>query len=140
MERAREKCNLEPYYSREPLFRCVFLSFSHDPSIFADLLSRLDRSRHGYPGVNCTQRQFNRWKSPIIADDPPIYDLTSYVPTIPAFELHGSSAARRAAKNFGRGCISREDFAARNHFATVWPGPVRIMIIIFPREDEILPR
>lgn len=126
---AREKCNLQDTIVAI-LFRCVSLTIPQSsPICFA-----AGSIAHDYPGVKCTRRQFNRWKSPIIADDPPIYDLTSYMPAIPAFASRIFRAENRS-QEFLAETVSRGKNSAKSSRAR--PCPVRIMIIIFPRRQNI---
>lgn len=68
-----------------------------------------------------------------IADDPPIYDLTSYMPAIPAFASRIFRAVQ--PRIFDRGCISWKE--QREIIPRPPICPVRIMIIIFPRRQNI---
>jgi hypothetical protein len=120
---AREKCNLVAI-----LFRCAPLSRPVDPF---SRIRQIGRSR-------AQLSRCKRHPAPIpslkIADycrrSAEIYDLTSYVPAIPLapyVDLRGDE------KFWPRLYLTAG--TARNHFATAHP--VKIMIIIFPRAQNI---
>lgn len=100
----------------------LFLSLSRSLDPFIDLLSRSDRSRYSYPGVNCNP-------APIQSLEMADYcgwsaDLRSDLLRV---GNSGSLVRDARLKNFGRCCIFHGE---RQREMILRPCPVRIMIII----------